>query len=167
MHIYFHINGLIFCQGQATAMPVLQSVASNVESSLAFTLSVKIVDIINSMNAESSSGVSGVHSFDPVITLCTIVVFMTLLSCFEDTASGPKGSARTPQATSVPAGWIKDVRSIATHILVLAFSRYGSEELFLKLTGSRPSPCMLQMTCFESNNYVLLCWILADTPSFC
>lgn len=65
-------------------MPILQSVASNVESALAFSLSVKVVDIVGQLRGSAASGSnqSSRDARDSMLVFCTGILLLSIGSTF-------------------------------------------------------------------------------------
>lgn len=142
----------------------IDSVASNVESTLAFTLSVKIVELIANMQSSaakgsgfavlmfngSSSSASAVTAgkYDTIIMLCTgILLFVSLSGISSPSSASAKkhrASKKSHHAAVAPSGLLpaavrKDMKDIASHVLLLAFSRMAMQQIRLKTLMLDPS----------------------------
>ncbi len=78
-------------------MPILQSVAGNVESTLAFTLSVKVVDIVGQLRGQISA--DGRDARDGALILCVGILLLSIGSTFLASSSSSAGSASGLPAT--------------------------------------------------------------------
>ena len=72
-------------------MPILQSVASNVESTLAFTLSVKVVDIVGQLRGQISDGRD---ARDGSLILCVGILLLSIGSTFLSASSSRSPAKR-------------------------------------------------------------------------
>ena len=105
---------------------ILESVAANVESTLAFTLSVKLVDIVG--NLRGSAGRGGSDPRDATLFLCVGILFLSaapsLLSQSPGSDDANKGRKRREDGLLGAAMRVgRDMASLASEVLVLAFSR--------------------------------------------
>ena len=116
-------------------MPILDSAAANVESTLAFTLSVKLVDIVG--NIRGNGGGRG-DPRDATLFLCIGILFLSTAPAFVSTFSLPKKtpSAKTAgttlqQALASAARVSRDLTSLAGEVVLLAFSRLVMQQVTL------------------------------------
>jgi hypothetical protein len=146
---------------------ILDSVASNVESTLAFTLSVQIVDSINKLQ-RGTNGLKG--PYEPVLMFCTGVVLFAAASAISSSAdtstarpksarggsrqkpaaggSGGRGGVGLPVSSSIiPSAVRKDMRDIASHVLVLAFSRMAMQQVREMIFFTTPKNLQLKTKC--------------------
>jgi hypothetical protein len=144
------------------------SVASNVESTLAFTLSVKIVDLFSNMQTQSyhgggqaalflsvpASGQPGTPvagRYDAIVMICTGAILFSIVSGISSQPNAPvrrtragrsvaqsskkDGAADLPSSESksfFPTAIRKDMKDIAGHVLLLAFSRIVMQQFSVK-----------------------------------
>lgn len=85
-------------------MPILQSVASNVESALAFSLSVKVVDILGQLRG--SAAVAGSYqgdrdARDGVLVFCLGILFLSMGSTFLTSGEGVPSKFRATGASTL------------------------------------------------------------------
>jgi hypothetical protein len=76
---------------------ILDSVASNVESTLAFTLSVQIVDSINKLQ-RGTNGLKG--PYEPVLMFCTGVVLFAAASAISSSADTSTARPKSAHGSS-------------------------------------------------------------------
>ena len=159
-------RGVICAHRHPPSNMILDSVASNVESTLAFTLSVQIVDSINKLQ-RGTNGLKG--PYEPVLMFCTGVVLFAAASAISSSAdtstARPKsahvGSRHKPAAGSggggggglavnasiIPSAVRKDMRDIASHVLVLAFSRMAMQQVREMIFFTTPKNLQLKTKC--------------------
>ena len=129
------------CASDSEKMPIIDSVASNVESTLAFNLSVRLVDIL--------SGLKGGKLLlsdprDSTIFLCVGILFISAAPSFLFRGDYPMPSSARDPKISV-RGWSSSVRdlfrslmvvtadamALVGHVLVLSFSRIAMQQVRL------------------------------------
>ena len=117
-------------------MPILDSVASNVESTLAFTLSVKLVDIVGNLRGGGNGKGRG-DPRDATLFLCIGILFLSAAPAFVSTFSSPskqtqaasKRGSMLQQALASAARVSRDLTSLAGEVVLLAFSRLVMQQV--------------------------------------
>ncbi len=118
-------------------MPIMASAAANVESTLAFSLSVKLVDIVGNLRSGGTSYYTsgGSDPRDATLFLCVGILFLSVVPTFFSASTdsprkaGPNkmGSAAGFFKTAAAVG--RDMLSLASEVLVLAFSRLVMQQV--------------------------------------
>ncbi len=90
-------RGVICAHRHPPSNMILDSVASNVESTLAFTLSVQIVDSINKLQ-RGTNGLKG--PYEPVLMFCTGVVLFAAASAISSSADTSTARPKSAQAST-------------------------------------------------------------------
>lgn len=106
-------------------MPILEAAAANVESTLAFMLSSKIVEIVGDLR-----GSQGSDPRDSTLFLCIGILFLSAAPVFLSAPSPPTAGRKTGMLASA-ARVGRDMLSLASEVLLLAFSRLVMQQVRL------------------------------------
>jgi hypothetical protein len=120
---------------------IVDSVAANVESTLAFTLSIKIVNMITSIQRSGGGSVQA-SALDTTTMICVgVLLFATVSIISSSSAQAVSQSSRVRRTSklTIPVAMRKDMRDIASHVLLLAFSRIAMQQININAFLMDPS----------------------------
>jgi hypothetical protein len=125
-------------------MPILESAAANVESTLAFTLSVKLVDIVGNLRRGSSYSSGGSDPRDATLFLCVGILFLSAAPSFFSSSQASSSSSSSRSSSHGGLSQLhrllqsaarvgRDMLSLASEVLLLAFSRLVMQQVFSQI----------------------------------
>lgn len=111
-------------------MPILESAAANVESTLAFTLSSKLVEIAGNLRGV---GAQGRDPRDSTLFLCIGILFLSAAPMFLSSQLPQAHAGQRSQAGMLASAARvgRDMLSLASEVLLLAFSRLVMQQVRL------------------------------------